>query len=61
MVMDLPEGFGTLWMETAGIYVNYGTEPFGPEWQPDAADQLCRLLSYAPDSYRHVAVLRPPL
>ena len=56
MVSDLPEGFSTLGLETDVIYFNCGSEPFGPEWQPDAAEQLCRLLSCAPDSYRHVAI-----
>jgi len=47
---DLPDGFSALWMETTDIGLSCGMEPF--DAQPDAADQLCRLLSCAPDSYR---------
>ena len=53
---DLPAGFSALWMETTDIRLSCGMEPF--DAQPDAADQLCRLLSCAPDSYRRVELVR---
>ena len=46
----LPAGFSALWMETAAVRISCGLDPFCR--QPDAADQLCRLLSCAPASYR---------
>lgn len=49
---DLPAGFSALWMETAVVKLSCGTQTF--DAQPDAADQLCCLLSCAPASYRHV-------
>ena len=48
---NLPAGFGALRMETASIRLSCGMDPFYEE--PSAAAQLCRLLSCAPDSYRH--------
>ena len=49
---DLPAGFSALLMEATDVRLSCGMEPF--DAQPDAADQLCRLLSCAPDSYRRV-------
>ncbi len=53
---DLPAGFSALWMETTDIGLSCGMEPF--DAQPDVADQLCRLLSCAPDSYRRAGAGR---
>ena len=52
VVTDLPAGFSALWMDTTAVRITCGMEPF--DAQPDAADQLCRLLSCAPASYRRV-------
>ena len=48
----LPDGFGTLRMETGTIKVQCRRKPYHTDRPPQAGDQLCRLLARAPASYR---------
>jgi len=55
VVTDLPAGFSTLLMETEAVHISDGgmSPVMRPaDSYPDAANQLCRLLSCAPASYR---------
>ncbi len=54
VVTDLPAGFGTLVMETEEIHISSGDMRLVDK-QPTAAEQLCKLLSCAPASYRRAA------
>ena len=51
VVTDLPAGFSTLLMETEAMHICSGDMRL-VDRQPTAAEQLCKLLSCAPDSYR---------
>ena len=46
------KGFSSLWMEVTVLHLWTGWEP--SEREPDAAGQVCRLLSCAPATYRRV-------
>ena len=52
--IGLPGGFSTLHMECNTLFLSCW-DWFSLEQPPDVAEQLCRLLSYAPASYRHAA------